>query len=67
MDYKEQKEKYKSALMKWKTDHLLSWFARMPQKPVSKPGQEAIEYANRLALWKRLESLWRTAPKPDRT
>lgn len=65
MEYKDQKEQYKSALMKWKTDHLLSWFARMPQKPLYKQGMDATEYANLLVKWNRYKSVWQTAPKPE--
>ncbi len=65
MDYKQQKEKYKQALIKWKSDHFLSWYARMPQKPICKPGQDAIEYANLLVKWNRCKSIWQSAPKPE--
>lgn len=65
MDYKQQKEKYKQALIKWKSDHFLNWYARMPQKPICKPGQDAIEYANLLIKWNRYKSIWQSAPKPE--
>ena len=65
MDYKQQKEKYKEALIKWKSDHFLNWYARMPQKPICKPGQDAKEYANRLFQWNKLFALWQKAPKPE--
>lgn len=65
MDYKEQKEKYKEALIKWKSDHFINWYARMPQKPIYKPGQDAKEYANRLFQWNKLFALWQKAPKPE--
>lgn len=65
MDYVTQKEKYKSALMKWKSDHFVSWYARLPEEPIYREDLDPMDYSRRLTIWNKQKALWQTAPKPE--
>ncbi|MBQ9588845.1 MAG: hypothetical protein IJR29_01530 [Butyrivibrio sp.] len=65
MDTSSNKEKYKSALTKWKCDNNVLWYAREPQKPVFRQGEDAMDYAKRIVKYNRIMKKWETAPKPE--
>lgn len=65
MDYTERKEQYKAALMKWKADNNINWYARIPEKPKLRQGEDALEYAKKLCEYNKIVKTWQTAPKPE--
>lgn len=65
MDYTERKEQYKAALMKWKADNNINWYARIPEKPKLRQGEDALEYAKRLSEYNRIVKAWQNAPRPE--
>lgn len=65
MDYIKRKEQYKAALMKWKAENNINWYARIPEKPKLRRGEDAQEYAKRLCEYNKIVKAWQTAPRPE--
>lgn len=62
----ENKDRYKAALIKWKKANNIPENATGPaEKPKFQPGENALDYAKRLAEWNIKRRLWDTAPKPE--
>lgn len=59
------KQQYEAALMKWKADNNIHWYARLPEKPKFVYGEDQMAYARRVATYIKLKKVWETAPKPE--
>lgn len=54
MDYTKRKEQYKAALIKWKAENNINWYARIPEKPKFRQDEDALEYAKRLCEYNKI-------------